>query len=127
MKKLAVYIITSLIVFGAAGTVFAAGGFGSASSKLDSAVAGVGLERNLGTSIGTIIQGALAIVGTIFLVLMVYAGILWMTASGNEEKVSNAKQIIIAATIGVTIAMMAYAITYYVTGKVGNISTPTTQ
>lgn len=93
--------------------------FGDAKGKLDSVASTTGLSSDLGTSIGTIISAALSLVGTIFLILTVYAGILWMTASGNEDKVSKSKDILMAAIIGLAITMAAYAITSFVTSRLG--------
>lgn len=63
---------------------------------------------------GRIIGAALSLVGVIFLALMIYGGILWMTAKGNEEQITKARNIIIAATIGLIIVLSAYAITNFV-------------
>lgn len=87
--------------------------------SLNTALGGTGLEKNLESTVGTVIKAVLAMVGTIFLVLTIYAGILWMTASGNEEQVTKATGIIKAAIIGLAITMSAYAITYFVSSKVG--------
>ena len=78
-----------------------------------------GLSDNLGTTVATVIKAVLALVGTIFLVLTIYAGILWMTAQGNEEQVTKAVGIIKASVIGLIIIMSAYAITYFVTKSLG--------
>ena len=61
-----------------------------------------------------IIKMALGVLGTIFLVLTVYAGFLWMTASGEEEKITKAKDILKASIIGLLIILTAYAITSFV-------------
>jgi hypothetical protein len=45
---------------------------------------------------------------------MIYAGILWMTAQGNEQQVSKAKNLLINATIGLIITLAAYAITSFI-------------
>ena len=37
-------------------------------------------------TVGTIIQQALGLVGVIFLILMVVAGFMWMTAGGNDRR-----------------------------------------
>ena len=87
--------------------------------NLNTALGDTGLEKNLESTVGTIIKAVLAMVGTIFLVLTIYAGIIWMTASGNEELVTKATGIIKAAIIGLAITMSAYAITYFVSSKVG--------
>ena len=91
-------------------------------NNLDNAIGGqngAGLQRDLATSISTVVKGVLALVGTIFLLLTIYAGILWMTAQGEEAKVGKAIQIIRASVVGLIITMSAYAITYFVTTKVG--------
>ena len=97
--------------------------WGAAKSNLDKIGAQTQLESNLETSVGTVISGALALVGTIFLILTVYAGILWMTAQGAEDKVTKAKNIITAAIIGLVITMAAYAITSFVTNRLGGSGT----
>ncbi len=74
-----------------------------------------GLKKvSLETTIGNMINGALGFVGIIFLVLMIYAGYLWMTAAGNEEQVAKAKKLIRAAIIGIIIVTFSYAITGFV-------------
>ena len=67
--------------------------------------------------IGKIINAFLGLLGIVFLVLMVYAGFLWMTAQGEAEKVNTAKKLIVQATIGLAIVLAAYAITSFVVGR----------
>lgn len=65
-----------------------------------------------GYFIGTyIIRPILGFTGVIFLVLMVYAGFLWMTSAGNGKQVEKAKQILTTAVIGAAIMASAYVIT----------------
>ena len=64
--------------------------------------------------IGKIIRTILGLLGIIFLVLMVYAGFLWMTARGESDAVDKAKDIIKQAIIGVIIVFLAYALTGFV-------------
>ncbi len=91
--------------------------FGKASDKLAAVGGGTGLESNLEVTVSAVIKGVLSLAGTIFLILTVYAGILWMTAQGNEEQVTKAKGIVTQAIIGLAITLAAYAITAFVTGK----------
>ena len=79
----------------------------------------IGVASDLPTAISTVIKAVLSLVGTIFLALTIYAGILWMTAQGEEEKAKKARDIITMAVIGLVIIMSAYAITYFVTSKLG--------
>ena len=60
--------------------------------------------------IGQIISIGLGLIGVIFLVLMIYSGYNWMTAQGEEEKVTKAKDTIIRALIGIIIVVGSYAI-----------------
>jgi hypothetical protein len=71
----------------------------------------------LSTRLGSIIGLVLSFVGVIFLILMIFAGLSWMTASGNQEKVNKAKDLMINAVIGLVIVMAAYAITAFVGDK----------
>lgn len=63
---------------------------------------------------GIIIGAALALSGTIFLALMIYAGITWMTAAGNPDNVKKAKSIMMNSITGVLLIGLAYAILTFV-------------
>jgi hypothetical protein len=77
--------------------------------------AGLGATPDdLSVVIGTVIRTALGVVGVVFLVLMVYAGYIWMIARGDEAKVSKAKDTIVNCIIGIVIVVGAYAITSYI-------------
>jgi len=71
------------------------------------------------TIIATIITAALSFLGVIFLILMIYGGFMWMTASGNDEQVKKSVQLITAAIIGLIIVVSAYAISFFVMSKMG--------
>lgn len=60
------------------------------------------------------VQIVLSLLGTIFLLLVFYAGFIMFTAAGNEEKIGNAKTIIQYAIIGLIIILCAYSITSFV-------------
>lgn len=62
----------------------------------------------------TFIRYALSFVGIIFLGMSVYAGFLWMTAMGEEDKISTAKKLLTNGVIGLAIILSAYAITTYI-------------
>lgn len=71
-----------------------------------------------GPTLAQIIQSAisafLGLLGIIFIVLIIYSGFNWMTAAGDEEKVTLAKNTLIRAVIGLIIIISAYSITYFV-------------
>ena len=64
--------------------------------------------------LGTVIKNLLSFLGVIFVILMIYGGFLWMTAKGNEEQVTKAKNLFVAAVTGLVIVVAAYALTYFI-------------
>lgn len=90
----------------------AAGGYGSLPT---------GTDTNLPSLIGKIIGAGLALLGVIFFVILVYAGLGWMLAMGKEEKINEAKDTIVAAILGLIVVLSAYAITALVGGIFNNI------
>ncbi len=66
--------------------------------------------------IGNVIGIALSFVGVVFFLLVLFGGFRWMTAFGNEEKVTSAKSIMEHAAIGLVIVLAAYAIAQFVFG-----------
>ncbi len=69
--------------------------------------------------IARIIRVALGLVGIILVVLLMYAGYLWMTASGNDEQIGQAKNIIRNAVIGLAIILSAYSIVSFIMNMLG--------
>jgi len=88
---------------------------GAFNSTMDQARSDSFIQTRVGTLIGT----ALSFVGVIFLILIIYAGILWMTASGNEKKVEKAREMIVESIIGLVIVSLAYALVYFITNFLG--------
>ena len=72
----------------------------------------------LQTKTGLIISVVLSFVGALFLILMIYAGILWMTAQGNDQQVSKAKGLLMNAIVGMIIVFAAYALTTFLADQV---------
>jgi len=74
---------------------------------------------DIATFIGQLIGAVLAFVGVLFLGLMIYGGIMWMTARGNEQLVTKAKDIITNAIIGIVIIALSYAVTSFIISQLG--------
>ncbi len=66
------------------------------------------------TMVSQVIPIVLGLLGVAFLGFMIYAGITWMTAQGNEQKVEKAKNIITESIVGLIIVMAAYAIVFFI-------------
>lgn len=71
-------------------------------------------EDNPSRLVGNIINGVLDFLGVAFLILIIYGGIMWMTAVGNEQKVEKAKKIIASSTIGLAIILLSRIITFFI-------------
>ena len=73
--------------------------------------------NSLAGIVGIVIQAFLGLLGVLFLSYLLYAGYTWMTAQGEEEKVTKAKDTLQRAIIGLIIAIGAYAISFFVIDK----------
>ncbi len=71
-------------------------------------------ESLLAEKVGKIIGMVLSVFGVVFLGLVVYSGFQWMSAGGNDEWVTKAKERIIRASIGLGIIVMAWALTKFI-------------
>lgn len=76
-------------------------------------VPGLG-NADLITTVTSIINVALGLLGIVAVVIILIAGFKWMTAGGNEETVAESKKRILQGVIGLAIIMSAYAIASYV-------------
>ena len=85
--------------------------------------AGIGAEYDVANQasdhfipglIGQIVALVLGFVGTIFFIMIIFSGFQWMTAGGNEEKVTKARTRMINSTIGMAITTAAYFITWLI-------------
>jgi len=72
---------------------------------------------SLDSGIGLFISILLSFLGVIFMVLIIYGGILWMTAGGNDQQIEKARKILINSIIGLAIVLLAYAISVFVIGQ----------
>lgn len=74
---------------------------------------------DLPTLTGQLLGAVLSLIGIIFLLLMVYGGILWMTAHGNSQQTDKSLSIIISAVIGLIIVLGAYILVNFLFSAAG--------
>lgn len=67
----------------------------------------------------TVINTMLFIVGILAVIMIIYAGIRYVTAHGDKAQVQSASQTLIYAVVGLVVAILAYAIVNYVTTLFG--------
>ncbi|MBI5022714.1 MAG: hypothetical protein HZC05_00915 [Candidatus Magasanikbacteria bacterium] len=71
-------------------------------------------QYSMAATVGAIINIALGILGTVFLGLTFYAGYLWFTAGGDEEKTTQAKAYLYNGLIGMIIVLASYGLSRFV-------------
>ena len=74
-------------------------------------------------TIARIIRTVLGLVGVIAVGMVLYGGFLWMTAAGNEDRVQQAKRLLVNSLIGLAIVLTSFSIAQFV---VNNLVAATT-
>lgn len=75
-------------------------------------------QADLKQTIGQLIRVLLGFLGVVAVVIILLGGFKWMTAGGNDEKVTEAKRLIIAGIIGLAIILSAFAIASFVISSI---------
>ena len=71
-------------------------------------------ERDLKSSINAMINVILGFLGILATVIILLGGFKWMTSQGNSEKVTQAKEMIKNAIIGIAMVLLSYTIVFAV-------------
>ena len=72
---------------------------------------------DLRTIVFTIVNVILGFLSIIAVLIILMGGFKWMTAGGNEEKVEEAKKLIIAGVVGLAVIFTSFAIASFVIGQ----------
>lgn len=117
MKKKFKILIILIAIFLLEPHLLNAQTLGNAESNLSTVAGKAGVETvAIGTTVGSVVKGALSAVGLIFFILIFYGGFSWMIARGSEDKIKKARNTVVAAMIGLVVVLAAYAITAFVGG-----------
>jgi hypothetical protein len=123
-KLRTITLVTVFVFFACLSSVQAQTGIQASEAGLESAATGAfgtqkpfqqlssegGIAKFLGTTVGF----ALQFIGILFMILIIWGGFIWMTARGNEQQITKAKDIIISAVVGLIIVLAAYSLTRYI-------------
>lgn len=66
-----------------------------------------------------VIKGFMSLLGVLYVCYTLYAGFLWMTSQGEEEKIRKAKSILVTGVIGIGVIMATFSIVALVVSAVG--------
>jgi heme/copper-type cytochrome/quinol oxidase subunit 2 len=99
--------------------------FGLKAHALDVGINEITNTIQLGASdpreiVARIINTAMMFLGIIAVVIILLGGFKWMTAAGNEDKVSEAKQLMGAGVIGLVIILASWGIASFVLNQLIN-------
>lgn len=67
---------------------------------------------------------ALYIVGAISVIMLIWGGLRYILSGGDNKKITDAKNTILYAIIGLVIAILAFAIVNFVLNAIGSITVP---
>lgn len=79
-----------------------------------------GSNQDLRTVIARVINFALGFLGIIAVVIILFGGFKWMTAAGNEDKVAEARKLLVAGVIGLVIILAAWALSTFLITNISN-------
>ena len=129
MKKMFMYAFVTMLAL-APVAAFGQVGPGTGWEGAGTAIVGTssGLESTATVSgvLGFIITWLLYILGGIAVLAFIIAGIMYITAGGDEAKVEKAKGIIVYSIIGIVVALLGLVILRMITSLIGGSATSTT-
>lgn len=109
LKKIFPILVFALLIFGLASPGLAQNfGLDATAKKAQYG------ETNIYSTISSIVGVVLSMAGLVFLGIMLWAGLRWMTARGNEELISKAKDAIFAAIIGFILVTVSYGLSAFI-------------
>lgn len=77
-------------------------------------------------TLGKFINLFLTFLGAIFLIIIIYAGFIWMMAKGNQQEIEKAVKLLENALLGLAIVLGAYLLTNFVVFRIINVAIPST-
>ncbi|MBD3328222.1 hypothetical protein GF340_02850 [Candidatus Peregrinibacteria bacterium] len=89
---------------------------GDAPGRIADATGGQGSLRDL---VLTFLNFFLGFLGIIAVIMIIYGGILYVTAAGNQESIDKGKKIILYSIIGIVIILLSFALVNTVLGGLG--------
>lgn len=111
MKKVAAVILTTVSYLGITSSAFAQASVNPCANVQSGFGNLCNLNaNNLGGLVGAAVTFILIVVVLIALFYLIWGGIRWVTSGGEKSKVTEARQHILAAIIGLVIAFLAFFI-----------------
>ncbi len=78
--------------------------------------AATGGESSLRQLVLTMVNYFLTFLGIVAVIMVIYGGVTYVTAAGEDEKIQSAKKIIMYAVIGIIIVLISFALVNMILG-----------
>lgn len=65
-------------------------------------------------AIGNVISTVMKIMGSLAFAIMVFAGLMWMTAAGNSDREGKAREMMLWASLGVIVILSSYSLVKFI-------------
>lgn len=69
---------------------------------------------------------ALGVIGAVSVIMLIWGGLRYIISGGDSKKITDAKNTILYAIIGLIIAILSYAIINFVLNSISSVSAPET-
>lgn len=86
-------------------------------SQIDPDTIGIPKVDDAGVAIGDILNAVYLVAGITCVIVIVIAGFMFTTASGDAALIKKAREMVIGAVIGLLAIIMAFTITMFVLGR----------
>jgi hypothetical protein len=116
MKKFAILLASFALAFSAIALPAAVGAQSDVFGLQYGESTGLGNQDPRETA-ANIIRAGLGVLGIVAVVIVLWGGVLWMTAGGNDDRVQTAKKVLFSGMIGLIIIFSAFALTQFVVNQ----------
>ncbi len=114
MKKISQLFLSAWIPLANAGNV-SQEGWGTETIGSETNMSGASVKQVL----LTLSNWAITLVGILCVIVFIYAGFTYLTAQGENDKIQQAKKIMVYALVGVIVAALGLVIVKTVSGVIG--------
>ncbi|MBU2524777.1 pilin [Patescibacteria group bacterium] len=121
LKQIAIVATAMVVAVAAAALVpsVLAQGFISPQDNPAAVAGATGAQGNIRNLIQTMLSFLLGFLGLVAVIMIIYGGILYVTAGGNEENATKGKKILMYAVVGIVIIFISYALVNTLLGGLG--------
>jgi len=97
-----------------------AGVISSGVQSFGNQIFGGSTTQSLPVMVALIIKSLLGLLGIVAVIMILYAGYLYLTSAGKDEPIKRAKSILLTSVIGLIIIFCAYALASFVFQAISN-------